>query len=394
MKSALYSLYKTVVLSLLVSLATGLCSTQVLAQGDAFSIEVAVSQRSQAEEQDAYKAGLRRILLNNSGDKTILNRDLIRQGLRDAENYVQSFSYRRPSPGTVIASDTPITASVQQSGQATQLMLVSFDRTLVNQLISDSAPANAGRSNEPEPAASEVSNSALVWMVITDQDRDILLSDEAANNVRQRAREIAGQAGISLVYPTGDDEDRQLLMVVDPATQMPVAENIAAAAQRYAQTTVLVAYLQRADASGWSSQWMRFDGDQQQVAEFDTPSLDQALQQGLGILGSAIEIDTTYRYGGPASSDIEGLVWVGSLDSTEDYATMMRFFEGVDAVGTVYAKEVQPSSMVFSIVPRSALVDIESALFDVTWLQRSAPPVDSDPTSLLRNVDLAIEYGR
>lgn len=393
MKSALHSLYKTVALSLLASILA-LSSAQLFAQGDAYSIEVAVSERSRAEEQDAYMAALRRVLLNNSGDKTILNRDLIRQGLREAENYVKSFSYRRPPPGTVIASDTPITGAVQQSGQATQLMLVSFDRALVNELIRNSAPGNAGKSTKSEPAASTVNNSALVWMVIRDQDRDILVSDDAASNVRQRAREIAGAAGFSLVYPTGDDEDLQLLSVVDPATQVPEAENIAAAAQRYAQSTVLIAYLTRAGASGWSSQWVRFDGNEQQVSQFDTPSLDLALQQGMGVLGPAVQMDTTFRYGGPASSDIEGLVWVGSLDSTEDYAAIMRFFQGVNAVGTVYAKEVQANSMVFSIIPRSALVDIESAIFDVTWLQRSAPPMAGGPASLLSNVDLAIEYAR
>ena len=72
----------------------------------------------------------------------------------------------------------------------------------------------------------------------------------------------------------------------------------------------------------------------------------------------------------------------------------MRFLEGVGAVSTVYPKEVAANGMVFSVIPRSALVDIESALFDVAWLQRSAPPLSNNPDSLIGSADLAIEYNR
>jgi len=379
---------------LIVTLLLGLTSVSVQAQSDAYSVEVAVSERSEEEQQDAYMAGLRRVLLNNSGDKTILNRDLIRQALKSAEDYVQAYSYRRPPPGTAIASDTPITRTVQQSGEATQLMRVSFDRELVNQLISSSAPARAEQEEDVEPEPVLVSNSALVFLLIRDQSRDILISDPVAANVQKRAREIAGAAGISLVYPTGDDEDRQMISIEDIATQTFDAENLASVAGRYAQNTVLVGYLSRQEVGGWSGLWTQSRGAEQQQVQYSTSSLDEGLQQGLGVLNSIAQIDETYRYGGSATSDTEGLVWVGSLDSTDDYARMMRFFNGIETIGTVYAKEVKNTSMVFSVVPRSALVDIESALSDVSWLLRSSLPITDDSSSLSRGADLAIEYAR
>ncbi len=381
-------------LTVLLALAVVTAFTAVQAQTDAYTVEVAVMERSQEEQQDAYMAGLRRILLNNSGDKTILNRDLVRQALKQAEDYVQAFSYRRPPPGTVIGTDTPITRKVQLSGQATQLMLVSFDRALVSQLITDSAPANAARAEEEDPEPAVASNSALVWILISDEGRNILISDPAAANVQQRAREIAGAAGISLVYPTGDEEDQQTVSIEAIETQTFIAENLTNAAERYGQDTLLMGYLSRLDGRGWRGEWTRVNGEQQQQAQFDTDSLDAGLKAGLGVLNSVAEIDETFRYGGAAISDTEGLVWVGSLDSTQDYARMMSFFTALDAVSTVYPKEVQPTSMVFSVVPRSALVDIESALFDVPWLQRTAPPLQNDPGSLVRNADLALEYTR
>jgi len=81
----LYTLLLTILMAMLVIAGMN----PVMAQSDAYSIEVAVSERGSQEEQDAYLAGLRRVLLNNSGDKTLLNRDLIRQELNNAENYVK-----------------------------------------------------------------------------------------------------------------------------------------------------------------------------------------------------------------------------------------------------------------------------------------------------------------
>ncbi len=60
------------------------------------------STREVEEQQQAYQVAFRRVLLNNSGDKTLLNRDDIRDGLKRAEQYVSGFSYRTPPPGTVI----------------------------------------------------------------------------------------------------------------------------------------------------------------------------------------------------------------------------------------------------------------------------------------------------
>ena len=382
-----------IVLSL--ALGSGVYPSLSLAQTDAYSLEVAVAERSDSEQQDAYKAALRRVLLNNSGDKTILNRDLVRQALNEPETYVQSFSYRRPPPGTVIASDTPTTEQVRQTGQATQLMLVSFERQLVSLLIAGSEPD--GASEEEVTSAVDafvVSDSALVWLLIRDDDRDIFISDNAAANVQNRAREIAGAAGISLVYPTGDQEDFSYLPGEALVAQNFDPLNLQSMSERYAQKTMLIGYMTRIGARGWQGQWTQVSGDQQRQSQFETSSLDEGLQQGLGILSSVGQVDETFRYGGSAVSGTEALLWVGSVNSTQDYASLMNFLQEVPSVSTVYPKEINSTSIVFSVVPRSALSGIESALFDAQWLRRTAPPVSTSRSSLLRNVDLALDLVR
>lgn len=359
------------------------------AQIDAFSIEVAVADRGLEEQQNAYVSAFRRILLDNSGDKTLLNRDDIREALQQAEQYVSGFSYRTPPPGTVISSEMPITETVRETGQATQLMMVGFDRQSVMQLIEGGRTASITDDAPPAPLRTD---SALVWLLVQDGGRDIMISDPAAANVQSRAREIAGAVGVSLVFPTGDEEDQLALGLEDLLVKDVV--RITAASERYAQDTVLFATLTRDASQGWRSNWVRRVGEDSVEQSFETTSLDEALKRGLAILGDNGRIDETYRYGGQATSDTEALIWVGSLNSTSDYATMMDFFSELPSVSTVYPKEINNTSMVFAVLPRSALTDVESALVTRDWLRRTAPPVDERPGSLSQNADLALEYGR
>ena len=364
----------------------------VVAQNDAYSIEVAVADRGGEEQQQAYQVAFRRVLLNNSGDKTLLNRDDIRDGLKLAEQYVSGFSYRTPPPGTVIESDTPITEEVRRTGQATQLMLVSFDRESVDQLIQGQESARAGNAGDAPQEQVLRTDSALVWLLVQDDGRDIMISDPAAVNVQARAREIVGAAGISLVFPSGDEQDQMALGLEDLLVRD--LERIRAASARYGQDTVLIGTLARNGAQGWRGQWTRLVGEQMQEQSIDSGSLDEALQRGLSILGEKDILDETYRYGGSAVSDTEALVWVGSITSTGDYAAMMNFFDSLPAVSTVYPKEVSDTSMVFALLPRSSLTAVESALVSQSWLRRTTPPVSDETGSLSRNADLALEIGR
>lgn len=357
------------------------------AHANAYSVEVAVADRSVDEQNAAYQVAFRRVLLNNSGDKTLLNRDGIREALNDAENYVTAFAYRTPAPGTVISSETPITQRVSKSGEATQLMRVTFDRTLVRQLI-DSTAGVTDQTERPIAVASQ-GKSALVWLLIQDGNRDIRISDSQALNVQARAREIAGAMGISLVFPAGDATDRSVLTVDDLLAMDSQAVELAS--QRYEQGTILYGSLRRSGIEGWYGHWVKLSDGEKTESEFNSGSLDESLQQGLSVLVDAGAVDTSYRYGGPATSEAEGLVWLGSVDSLADYASVMRFFEEIPAVGTVYPKEIGQTTMVIAVVPRAALRDIENAAAGQNWIKRTLPSLGDGNSGLAASADLALE---
>lgn len=417
------------------------------AQADAWSVEVAVADRSDQEQEAAYGVALRRVLLANSGDKTLLNRDDVRDGLRNAESYVEEFRYRTPSPGTVISRDAALTEKVRTTGQATQLMLVRFDRKRVRELI-DSAPSDADESSIDRPFTRI--ESALVWMLIEDEDREIFISDDAAEKVRERMRELAGAAGVSLAFPVGDEEDLEALRLdgvpVDEEKDLealpldslknPTAQQIRLASERYGQPFTLVGYLKRNGPLGWKGQWMRLDDSVStppveapaptadgsvaepladptvEQTEFTSGRLDEALQTGLAWLApSAGSASTEYRYGGANGSDTEMLIAVSSVNSTRGYAEVVSFLSEVEGVNGVYPKEVSDDIMVLSVYPKSAIRNITDAVDRQDWLRRTAaileppgasqfgrgntqPAAGTRTSDLARDVELTIDLLR
>lgn len=360
----------------------GLPMTVALAQGDPWSAEVAVADRSIDEQRAAQALALRQVLLANSGDKTLLNRDDVRAALRSADEWIERFDFRAPTPGTVIAAGTPLTDRVRESGEATQLMLVRFDRDRLRELIAGEAGATVADSgtdafagDDVEAAADPFANldSALVWLLIEDGRRAIMIGDPAAVNVRARGREIAGARGVRLRYPSGDDEDRASLDVEDiRADRLP---RLRQASERYGEPVVLVGRLARDGLNAWNGNWIRFSADTAENQSFTTPSLDEALQSGLGFLTrEGARTDASFAYGGEAASDTEALVWFGAVDSTNAYATVLDFLSGVTGVGTVYPKEIDDRGMVFTVVPRGALPAIAQAAESQRWLRRTSPP--------------------
>ena len=94
---------------------------------DAYTVEVAVADRSPVEQEAAYRIAMQRVLLETAADKTLLNRTDVRTALASAKTYVVQFSYRAPAAGEVISDSTPVTDLVRNSGEATQIMRVRFD---------------------------------------------------------------------------------------------------------------------------------------------------------------------------------------------------------------------------------------------------------------------------
>lgn len=373
------------------------------AQMDAYSIQVAVSDRSDAELQNANLIGMRTVLLSNSGDKTLLNRDDVRAGLDQADTYVTSFRYDAPAPGTVIPAGTPVTDSVRSTGKATQLILIQFNRELINELIRPTSDDEA--ETEPEPGADSEEvvdpfiniSSALMWLIVEDDNKQMLIGAANGQNVMERAREIAGGSGLSLSFPAGDNTDIQALNADDIKTAS--LDKVGNAAARYAQPVTLAAHLSRTRTGAWEGVWLKVAAGQQQNQAFVNRNLDEALQSGIAWLSSQsvepVPVQESFQSKLTANtSSAEGLVWVSPLRTTQHYAQVMSFLTAIDGVSVAYPKEVLDGGVVFAIVPRSAVPRIASAASSQNWIQQAAAPSSANESQFAGAISAAFEYLR
>jgi len=356
------------------------------AQGG-YQIEVAVADKSAAEQKQAYQVALRRVLLTNSGDKTLLNRNDVRAGINQAELYVDSFSYRSPAAGTVISRATPITDTVRRTGEAAQLMMIEFNPAKVQELISSKQTKN-NDEEDAAPAGLASINSALMWILVEDGRSELLVGGDVGASVMKRAREIAGGNGIRLTFPSGDDADLQALTSDQLRAQDVAAINAAAA--RYSAPAVTTAYFFRKRSRGWLGMWSKVAGEEAEHQEFEAQTLDDMLMQGIAWLNpSSTGGASEYQYGGDAAAHTEGLVWVSSGGSPASYSKSMAYFNSLGSVASVFPKVIGPDGTLFAIMPRTALTDIANSAQSLAWLRRAAPPVGDDTAS---QAELAFDF--
>lgn len=370
-------------------------SGSTFAQNDAYSIQVAVVDRSSPEQQNAYQVGMRSVLLANSGDKTLLNRDDVRAGLGKADTYVESFRYESPTVGTTISRNTPMTDAVRSSGKATQLMFIQFNRELINELIRPSSAPEPETQEGFDPFANV--STALMWILVEDGGRQMLISAAEGQNVMDRAREIAGGLGMSLSFPAGDTTDTQAVAVDDIKTAN--VERLSTAALRYAQPVTLAGHLTRTRTGSWEGVWMKVAAGQNQNQAYRSKSLDDALQLGISWLsakdGNSTQAQPNFQSGtSSASSSTEGLLWISPLRTTKNYSEVMAFLSSIDGVDAVYPKEVLSSGMVFAVVPRSALSTVGRAAGTRNWLRQSTTPSSASESRFAQGISIAFEYLR
>lgn len=382
----------------LVLLGLWLCSATVFAQSNPFSDEVAVVDRSDSEQQAAFIVAMRRVLLKNSGDKTLLNRDDIRAGLANAGDYVEQVQYRTPDAGQVIGRDVSVTENVRLSGQATQLMLVSFNQALIRELIAKKSSNRKPAKSEENPTPFANVRQAMVWLLIDDGGKDVLVGRSNAENIIRRSNEIAGGLGLTLTFPQMDSADTASISAEDIRGNK--FENILMASERYGGEIILFADLTRARTGGWAGRWVRLTpAGQNEESSVSSSSLDALLQSGLGWLrsnsspvGAATPDYAQGNVSGPSQS--ESLIWVSSINNLASYADVLKFLSSVESVSLVSVKELSVDGFVFTISPRTSVSDVAAAAAGIDWLRQTGSPMSTSRSTLSGQVELSLDYLR
>jgi len=368
----------------------------VLAQLSTISDEVAVSDRSESEQSVAFRVALRRVLLNNSGDKTLLNRDDIRAGLANAQDFVEEVRYRTPEAGKVIGREISVTDSVRKSGRATQLMTVTFNRARVLELIDSKSASRSEAAAQSVDAPFANVRDALIWVLIDDNGNDVLVDRATGVNIVRRSSEIAGGLGLSVTFPIVDPTDLATVSAAD--IRVNNLAKIIQASQRYGKNVVLIGDLSRQRTGGWTGRWVRLTlTGENEESTVNSTSLDAALQAGLGWLKSPAGAGPSDSYvagntRGPTIS--EALIWVSSVSSLASYADVLKFISGIDTVNLASVKEVSVDGIVFTVSPRGSVRDVATAVAGIDWLRQTGTPSAAARSSLSNSIELALDYLR
>lgn len=364
-----------------------LCHSLIATAQDAYTVEVAVADRSPSEQDSAYRIAMQRVLLDNAADKTLLNRSDVRTALASAKTYVVQFNYRSPNAGEVISATMPVTDLVRNTGEATQIMKVRFDSDGITAVIKG-IPANAANDSSAAPINFR---NALVWMLIRDEGRDLLIGGGNGPKVMQRSREIAGGNGIVLSFPAADTQDVQALGGEAISLSQDVVLN---ASVRYTAPVVVSADISRRQPVGWQGTWRRIANNQVSSETFEASSLDELLSLGLTWIAPnqsiGVAASTLATPAAPLAS--ESTLWVSGVRSTSDYAAIMKLVGDIDAAQSVYAKELRDQGVIIAVQPRSALSQVRARLSQVAGVRETARPVFSDGSSPA--VDAAFDFTR
>ena len=387
------------------SLILLLCSPVLHAED--YDVTVAINGKTTSEESVAYRSAMRIVILREArrtgGDRSVLEREQVLDALRSAENWVLQVSARPFESTDVLTEQNAKTSRVRETGVATHWLSVGFPPESIQQLVAQAqqsgqttAPAAAAPTNDVAP------QSALVWMLIVDGERSILIGGENGVNIMNRARELAGGVGFTTYFPALDLEDTQ---AVQPETMQSGDEPVLlAASERYGQPVVVSAILTREDGRRWNTRWSRYFNEQVTDQSFTAPSLDRALQQGIGwITGSGSVDPVLSRNAGNQSGNGfssrgtgltagESLIWVGGVVTTAQYAKLINMISDIDGARVVYPKEVNQSGVLLGIQPQSVAQTVAARLSQSGVIRQSnfSPLAEAGP--LAARADIFMQY--
>lgn len=349
-------------------------------------VEVAVNGRTPVEEASAYGVGLRIVLLRYANRNNPLSQDAVRKAVADARAYVQEQHYRVPGGSDRITRQTPLTPRVRESSEATHLLTLRYSLDAINQFI-------ASQQDEETLPADEtaVPTSALVWLLVEDGNRSLIVGGKTGRNVIERAREIGGGVGQQLIFPTLDTQDQQALTAQDILGGNQ--QKIMAASARYREPVVLTGILNRSRGRSWVTSWSRYYKNAIADNSGEAGSLDQALQQGIRWLAAAGGTGSV-QVGGESGAlsgrrNNEGLIWIADVDSVAGYAQLMAMIDNVEGAQT-YLKSMTAGNLQIAVVPQSAVGDVARLLVD----SRRTRPASGLPTSGSQRPDVTLQYVR
>ncbi|MDR9432925.1 MAG: DUF2066 domain-containing protein [Spiribacter sp.] len=306
---AMHGINRVGLTALMIGLVLGLMAVSKASTPGA--VEVPVADESEAAREPAVEQAVGEMLVQLTGDPSVLDALVAEQISNDAQQYLEGFSYR----------------------QAPALMLSArFNTTRLRERL-----VRAGIKVWPEQPV-----TVLVWLAIEQEGERRLADAKQDADVLQRLRTQAEQLGLRLMFPLMDLED---LAAVSPAeVAAGFAEPIREASTRYDPDRILSVRLSESGAARWT-----LISDEAVMTRWQTGpgGLDDTLDSAVERLVARLTREFAYLPDLFASRRLN--IAVSGIDSLRIHDRVVARLEALAGVERATALEVDADQVRFAL---------------------------------------------
>lgn len=193
-----------------------------------FETEVVVASQAREDRNIALREALIIVLSRVAAGKELMVDPAVKNALNNAASYVDQYQYALIAGGT--------------GTHKSRKMRVSFNESALMDLMRRSGLA----------VWNEVRDEVLLWIVIEQNRRQVLLDTEQDTDFNHALQQAARLKGIPILLPLMDLEEKQAVAVEDIVSAYP--EKLLAASSRYDVAAILSAKVVQ-QGKCWRSEW-------------------------------------------------------------------------------------------------------------------------------------------
>lgn len=316
--------------------------------GPALAIEVeglyqgsvtVLSRDNEQERNRAFSDAFRQVLIKVSGNTEVLSQAQVRRALSNAEDYVDTWSYRAAVP-------------VEGETNTGVVLNVSFFEPEVLSLL-DASGIPIWPKNRPY---------TLVWIVIQDELGERQLLGSTAGNfpaIQSLLETEASSRALPFLLPVLDIEDRRAV-TADDVWNMD-ADKLLAASDRYQSESVLAIRVFRTlggEVLGKSSYLFR-----SQILELEMyeEPVESFISASVALASNELSSYYAVLLSG-TDSNIEVRLTVEGVKSAEDYAGLLNYVSGLTDVNAYQVSSVSNETIQLTLYTGGQLRQLVEAI--------------------------------
>jgi hypothetical protein len=364
---------RTILAFCLVSVASfGAVSARAEVPPDFYKTDVPVASQSTADRSAAFQQAIAQMLVKITGSTVIMQMPKAGELAEQAAKYVRQFQYAEPAlpPGQAKPANPgvdykPFVISVTFDGEALERALLEAGLPVWN---ADRPPV-------------------LLLVGVQDGNQRLILSAETEHPVKQALEQAAALRGVPLLFPLMDQKERSKLDFAD--IRGGFSENLLQVAKRYNVSLVLEGYIETDSAGDWNARWAVHRDNVSSRWNESYAALEEAVQSGIG--GVADVLASRYAIATMAdNTSLDVLVQVDRLTTLGDYAAVLNYLGDLIFIENAFPVRVESGSVVFRVLMRSELAELDRILTGSRILQPVAqPPADAGARE---HIDLVYNY--